>query len=135
MAGQSTQNAPPASAAVSCGPMSGAWQSILVGGLAANAALAFGYRLYRLGKGGPLGDVVGQGVLAALLAAMAIAVASDVGWVRWAALSYGLLFGVLVMPVWTLAVLLPLPPKAPDYAFTIVYWLSLVAIVMAAIAA
>jgi hypothetical protein len=114
--------------------MSGVWQNILVGSLAVNAALAFGYRLYRLSKGGPLGDVVGQGVLAILLAAMAVAVASDVGWVRWAALSYGLLFGVVVMPVWTLAVLLPLPPKAPDYAFTIVYWLSLLVIVAAAVA-
>jgi hypothetical protein len=114
--------------------MSSAWQNILVGSLAVNAALAFGYRLYRLSKGGPLGDVVGQGILAALLAAMAIAVASGVGWVRWAALGYGLLFGVLVMPVWTLAVLLPLPPKPPDYGFTIVYWLTLAVIVIASIA-
>jgi hypothetical protein len=37
------------------------------------------------------------------------------------------------MPVWTLAVLLPLPPRRPDYAFTGIYWATLIAIVLAAI--
>lgn len=111
----------------------GAWQAVLVIALSANAALGFGYRVYRLAKGGPLADVVGQGVLGAVLVALALGAAAGDGWARWGALGYALLFGLVVMPVWTLAVLLPLPPRPPDYAFTAIYWATLGAIVLAAI--
>lgn len=109
------------------------WQTVLVVALGLNAALGFGYRLFRLGKGGPLADVVGQGILGVLLAVLAVGAAGGHSWARWGALGYGLLFGVVVMPVWVLAVLLPLPPRAPDYAFTGIYWATLGAIILAAI--
>ena len=110
------------------------WQLLLVVALAFNAALGFGYRVFRLTKGGPMGDVVGQAVLGFILAALAVAVAADAGWARWVALGYGLLFGLAVMPVWVLAVLLPLPPARVDYAFTALYWFGLAVIVVSAIA-
>lgn len=110
-----------------------AWQTVLVGALAANAALGFGYRVYRLTKKGPMADVVGQAILGILLGALAVGAAGGHGWARWAALAYGLLFGLVVMPVWTLAVLLPLPPGRIDYAFTAAYWAALAAIVLSAI--
>ena len=110
-----------------------AWQTVLVIGLVLNAALGLGYRVYRLSKGGPMADVVGQAILAALLVALAVGVAGDHSWARWGALVYAVLFGLIVMPVWTLAVLLPLPPRPPDYAFTGVYWATLIAIALAAI--
>jgi hypothetical protein len=78
-------------------------------------------------------DVVGGAILAAALSAVTLGVAAGGGWARWAALSYGLLFGVLVMPLWVLGVLLPMNPRGPDYAFTAVYWLSLIVIVVAAV--
>ena len=108
------------------------WRAVLVTALAVNATLGFGYRLFRLTKGGPLGDVVGQAALGAILFAMAIGIAMGVGWV---ALAYALAFGLVVMPVWVLAVLIPLPPRPPDYAFTVAYWLALAVIAVAAIAA
>ena len=110
------------------------WETVLVVTLALNAVLSFGYRVYRLTKGGPLGDVVGQAMLGLLLGATAVAVAADQGWARWIALTYGALFALVVMPMWTLAVLLPLRPAAIDYSFTGVYWAGLVAIVIAALA-
>jgi hypothetical protein len=42
-------------------------------------------------------------------------------------------FGVVVMPIWILAVLIPLRPRAPDYAFTGIYWFALLAIAVAAL--
>ncbi len=110
------------------------WQVLLAGALALNAVLGFGYRVFRLTKGGPMGDVVGQAILGLILGALAVFVAADAGWARWAALGYGLLFGVAVMPIWVLAVLLPLPPKPIDYAFTTVYWLGLLVVAVAALA-
>jgi hypothetical protein len=109
------------------------WQAVLVGALALNAALGFGYRVYRLSKGGPMADVAGQAVLAVVLVAVAVGASQGAGWARWGALAYGVLFGVVVMPLWTLAVLLPLPPKAIDYAFTGVYWTALAVVVLAAV--
>lgn len=111
-----------------------AWRAVLVTALAVNAALGFGYRAYRLTKGGPMPDVVGQAILGALLGGIAVAVARDVGAARWAALAYGVVFGIAVMPVWTLAVLIPMRPRWPDYAFTAAYWLALGVIVVAAVA-
>jgi hypothetical protein len=111
-----------------------AWETILVVALSVNAVLGLGYRIYRLSKGGPLADVVGQAILALLLAGLAAAVAAGYGWASWAALAYGLLFGLVVMPIWVLAVLLPLRPGAVDYAFTAMYWAGLVGIVVAALA-
>lgn len=111
------------------------WEVLLAGGLVANALLGFGYRVYRLSKGGPMADVVGQAILGVLLAALGIAAAVGAGWVRWPSLAYGLLFALVVMPVWTLAILIPLPPGAVDYGFTAIYWASLVLIAVAAIRA
>jgi hypothetical protein len=111
-----------------------AWQVLLVTALATNAVLGFGYRVFRLTKGGPVGDVVGQAILGVLLAGLAVAVAADAAWARWGALGYGLLFGLVVMPLWVLAVLLPLQPKGIDRAFTATYWILLLVIVVAAIA-
>lgn len=110
-------------------------ESVLVATLAANAALVFGYRVYRLARGGPLADAIGGAVLAALLAASAIGVAAGAGWVRHVAMAYGLLFGIAVMPVWVLGVLIPMPPGPVDYGFTALYWSSLIVIVVSAIAA
>ncbi|MDQ3957252.1 MAG: hypothetical protein M3273_02900 [Actinomycetota bacterium] len=110
------------------------WQALLVAALVVNAFAGLGYRVFRLSKGGPRSDVVGQAILAALLLGIAGAAVAGAGWPRWAALVYGLLFGVAVMPVWVLAVLIPLRPGAIDYAFTGVYWLMLAAVVVAALA-
>lgn len=111
------------------------WQLILAGGLGMNAATGFGYRVYRLAKGGPLGDVIGQAILGVLLAVLAVAAAMGAGWPRWAGLIYALLFGVAVMPIWVLAVLLPLRPGWVDYAFTATYWLALAVIATSAVLA
>jgi hypothetical protein len=109
------------------------WQTVLVVALGLNAALGFGYRVYRLTKKGPMADAVGQAILGALLVVLAVGATGGHSWARWGALVYGLLFGLVVMPVWTLAILLPLPPGRVDYAFTGVYWAGLVTIVLAAI--
>jgi hypothetical protein len=110
-------------------------ETVLVVTLAANGALVFGYRIYRLARGGPLADAVGGAVLAVLLAVIAIGVAADVEWVRYVALAYGLLFGLAVMPIWVLGVLIPMRPGIVDYSFTVLYWSSLGVIVVAALAA
>ena len=110
------------------------WRALLVAALSLNAALGFGYRVYRLAKGGPLSDVLGQAVLAVLLVGVAIGSASGWAWARWGALAYGLLFGIIVMPLWTLAVLIPLRPRGPDYLFTSLYWAGLLLTVVAALA-
>jgi hypothetical protein len=102
--------------------------------LALNAVLGFGYRVYRLSMGGPIGDVVGQAILGVLLLALAGGVAVGGGWPRWPALVYGLLFGLVVMPLWTLAVLIPLSPGRADLAFTALYWVTLAVVVAASIA-
>ena len=98
------------------------WTGVLVVALLVNAALGLGYRIYRRTKGGPKADVWGQAVLAALLVAIAVCLIAGVEWVRWIAVGYAALFAFLAMPVWVLGVLLPLRPRAIDYAFTIVYW-------------
>jgi hypothetical protein len=110
------------------------WRFVLVTALAVNATLGFGYRVFRLARGGPLGDVIGQAVLGVLLVSMALAIGLGVEWVRWVALAYALVFGLAVMPVWVLAVLMPLVPRPPDYAFTAAYWLALGVIAVAAVA-
>lgn len=111
------------------------WEFVLALSLGANAALGFGYRVFRLTKRGPLGDVIGQAVLGAVLLALALGVSTDQTWARWGAGIYGLLFGVAVMPVWVLAVLIPSDPRAVDYAFTAVYWTMLVLVIVAALLA
>jgi hypothetical protein len=110
------------------------WRTILVVALAINAALGFGYRVFRLTKGGPIADVWGQAILGVLLAADAAFVGMSAGWARWVALGYGLIFGLAVLPVWVLAVLIPMRPRLVDYAFTAIYWVGLLVIVVAAIA-
>jgi hypothetical protein len=108
-------------------------RTVLTGALALNAALGLGYRIYRLAKGGPMSDVAGGALLGALLGITAAGVAMEAGWARWAAVVYGLLFGVAVMPVWILAVFIPLRPGPADYAFTAVYWAGLAVIVVSAL--
>ena len=101
------------------------WQTVLVVALVTNAVIGLAYRLYRRAHGGPRADVWGQAVLGVVLGAIALGVALGVGWLRWAALAYAVLFAFVAMPVWVLGVLLPLRPRAIDYAFTVVYWLVL----------
>jgi hypothetical protein len=115
-------------------PETDVWRVLLVGGLALNGVAGFGYRLLRYRRGGPLGDVWGQAVLGVLLISLAVATALGAEWPRWPALGYAVLFALVVMPIWTLAVLIPLPPGRVDYAFTAVYWATLVAIGVAAVA-
>jgi hypothetical protein len=109
------------------------WQAVVVVALGLNAALGFGYRVYRLTKNGPMADVVGQAILGGVLVVLAVGVAGGHAWARWGALAYALLFGLVVMPVWTLAVLLPLPPGKVDYAFTAAYWSALAAVAVGAV--
>lgn len=110
------------------------WRLVLPIALLVNAGAGLGYRVYRLSKGGPKSDVIGQSILGLLLLGLAIGLFAGAGWPRWGALAYGLLFGVVVMPLWVLAVLIPLRPRAIDYAFTGIYWAMLVLIVVAALA-
>lgn len=110
-----------------------AWEKVLFGLLLVNGAVLLAYRVYRLSRGGPLPDVVGGAVLAAALAVMAGLLSADLDWIRWPALAYGLIFGLIGMPVWVLAVLIPLPPGGIDYAFTVTYWATLLGIVVAAL--
>jgi heme/copper-type cytochrome/quinol oxidase subunit 4 len=110
------------------------WRTILIVALGINAALGFGYRVYRLSKGGPMADVWGQAILAVLLTVDATLIAAGHGWARWAALAYGLLFALVVLPVWILGVLIPMRPERSDYAFTAIYACSLLVVVVAAIA-
>jgi len=114
--------------------MNESWQLLLVIALAFNGLLGFGYRLYRLPRGGARADVNGQALLCVILAAMALALALGAGWPRWPALVYGLLFGVVVMPIWVLAVLIPGSPGRLDFLFTALYWIVLFAIVVGALA-
>lgn len=111
------------------------WATVLALTLVINAALALGYRIYRLSKGGPMPDVIGQAVLAVILVATAATVAAGVGWARWIGLGYAALFGLIIMPIWTLAILIPMEPRRPDYAFTATYWTSLLVIGVAAVLA
>jgi hypothetical protein len=110
-------------------------RSILVVLLALNGVVVFGYRIYRLTRGGPMADAIGGAILAVIVSVLAIGVAADLSWGRWGALVYAGLFGLAVMPVWTLAVLIPLRPGPPDYLFTAVYWATLLGVAIAAIAA
>lgn len=110
------------------------WRTILVVALAVNAALGFGYRVYRLSKGGPIADVWGQAILGVLLATDAVLVGTGGNWARWGALVYGLLFGLAVLPIWILGVLIPMRPQVLDYTFTAIYALGLFVIVIAALA-
>ncbi len=110
------------------------WRTVLSAALCVNAAAGFGYRLFRLSKGGPLGDVLGQAVLGVLLLALAAAAVSGASFVSWASLLYAALFGVIVMPLWVVAVLIPLRPQRLDLVFTAVYWLALVVVAVAALA-
>lgn len=110
------------------------WQTVLSAALFVNAVAGFLYRLFRLSKGGPLGDVLGQAVLGILLLALAIAAATGASFAAWASLLYAALFGIVVMPLWVVAVLIPLRPQRLDLIFTAVYWLVLIVIGVAALA-
>ncbi len=113
--------------------MTGA-ETTLVFALSVNGLLALGYRLYRFTKGGPIADAIGGAAIAVLLGVLGAFIAAGAGWPRWPALVYALLFALVVMPIWTLSVLIPLPPRAPDYAFAGLYWVTLLAIAAGAIA-
>lgn len=109
------------------------WRNVLVGALVLNGLGGFLYRLYRHRRGGPIGDVWGQAILGLLLYGLALALVLGAGWPRWPALVYAVLFAFVVMPIWTLAVLIPLPPERIDYAFTALYWATLFVIGAAAL--
>lgn len=115
--------------------MNESWQVVIVVALVLNALLGFGYRLYRLPRGGARADVNGQALLGVILLALAVSLALGARWPRWPALAYGLLFGILVMPIWVLAVLIPGSPGRLDYVFTALYWIVLFVIVAGALAA
>ena len=100
--------------------------------LVLNASLGLGYRIFRLSKGGPIGDVIGQALLGAVLAATAVGVAAGWDFAGWA-LAYAVLFALVVMPLWTLAVLIPMRPGRVDLGFTIGYWAVLIGIFVAAL--
>jgi hypothetical protein len=108
------------------------WDSILVASLTTNAIVLFAYRVWRLTRGGPTYDVVGGAIVAAGLGSIAAGHAAGAEWLRWAALAYAALFGLVVMPIWTLAVLIPMRPGPVDLSFTAVYWISLPLIAVAA---
>jgi hypothetical protein len=110
------------------------WAAALVAALAVNAVLGFSYRVYRLARGGPVADAIGQAVLGALLVALATCVALEMGWAVWGALVYGVVFGIVVMPLWTMGVLIPMRPGRLDLVFTGVYWFGLVVTIVAAVA-
>jgi len=114
--------------------MDESWQVVLVAALVVNAALGFGYRLYRMKWGGARADVAGQAVLGVLLVGLASALGLGAGWTRWPALVYGVFFGVVVMPLWVLAVLIPSRPGPLDLSFTAAYWILLAVIAVAALA-
>ena len=108
-------------------------RDVLVGALALNAVLGFAYRVYRLTKGGPMADVIGQALLGMLLATLALGASLGHAWARWGALAYAVIFGFAVMPVWVLAVLIPQRPRVADFAFTAVYWCALLGIALSAL--
>ena len=110
------------------------WQAILGFTLIANGMLLAAYRFWRYTKGGPKPDAIGGAVLGLIAIALGTLVLFDVSWARWPALVYGSLFALVVMPIWTLAVLIPLPPGPLDYAFAGLYEASLLVIVVSAIA-
>jgi hypothetical protein len=110
------------------------WRTMLSAALCVNAAGGFAYRLFRLSKGGPLGDVLGQALLGILLLALAVATATGASFATSASLVYAALFGVVVMPLWVVAVLIPMRPQRLDLVFTAVYWLALIVIGVAALA-
>ena len=56
--------------------MNEGWQFVTVSALVINALLGFGYRLYRLPRGGTRADVNGQALLGVILIAMALLWAS-----------------------------------------------------------
>jgi hypothetical protein len=111
------------------------WDSVLVAIVVANGVLAFAYRVWRLTQGGPTYDAIGGAILALLLGAIAVGFAAGAGWLRWVALVYAVVFALVVMPVWTLAVLIPMRPGPIDVGFTAVYWATLLLIGIAAVAA
>lgn len=100
------------------------------------ALLGVGYRFYRYrNRRGPLEDFLGQVVLGVVLLLLAAAATAEVGAIKWTALGFGLIFGVVVMPIWILAVFIPGEPRKIDYWFVALYYLGLVATVVAALAA
>lgn len=104
-----------------------------MGSLIFVAVLGFIYRAYRMTKGGPAADVWGQGILGLCLVLIALGVSPDVGWPRWSALAFAVVFGVVVMPVWVLSVLIPMRPGVVDYVFTAAYWSGIVIVGIAAV--
>ncbi|MQB01002.1 MAG: hypothetical protein GEU78_12030 [Actinobacteria bacterium] len=115
--------------------MNDAWVTTLAITLVVNAVIGFAYPVYRLSRGGPMGDVTGRAILGILLLAIAGFLSGDNDWPRWAALVYGAFFAAIVMPIWILAVLIPMRPTAIDYAYTTAYWLTLLLIALAALLA
>lgn len=105
---------------------------VLVWSLVGVGLLGLGYRGYRLTRGGPAADVWGQAVLGLGLVLLALGAADGIAWTRWIALAFAALFALAVMPVWVMAVLIPMRPGPLDYGFTALYWAGLVTIAVAA---
>ncbi len=108
-------------------------RSVLCVALVVNAFSGVAYRVFRLRHGGPRADVTGQAILAVLLLLLAAGAWGGQTWSKWVALVYGLLFGLVVMPLWTLAVFIPMRPGPLDKAFAVSYWGALATIVVAAL--
>lgn len=101
---------------------------MLVGALVVNGLIALVHRVLRHRRGGPINDVYGGIGLCLLLLALAGGIAAGAHGLRWAALSYALVFAVVVTPVWVLAVVIPARPEPREYILVGAYWASLVAI-------
>lgn len=97
-----------------------------------NGLVALVHRVLRHRKGGPILDVYGGIGLCLLLLALAGGIASGVHGLRWVALFYAVLFGLLVTPVWLLAVVIPARPRPREYILVGAYWASLLVIGVAA---
>ncbi len=110
-----------------------AWQTVLALSLVTNALWGVAYRVFRLRRGGPRADVTGQAILGGILLVVAAGVWQGQGWGRWAALAYGIVFGVLIMPLWTLGVFIPMRPRPLDKTFALTYWAALALVVVAAL--
>ena len=109
------------------------WRIVLCIALMFNALSGVAYRVFRVRRGGPRADVTGQAILGLLLLVVAASAWAGQTWSKWAALVYGVLFGLVVMPLWTLAVFIPMRPGPLDKAFALSYWAALATIVVAAL--
>lgn len=108
--------------------------TILIAALVVNGVLALAYRLLRNRRGGPIVDVYGGVGLFILLLSLAGSIGAGAEGLRWVAFGYAVLFGLVVAPIWVLAVVIPARPDKLEYTLVGSYWLTLPAIAISAIA-